>query len=334
MFWASYLLAALAIILAWPAPIALSRASWPARAPFTAMVLWQSIALAGGLSMIGAMLVWGLQPLGDNLVSASAGFFNILIDDESAQTLGVIHVFAISAATLLFGHLVFTLVLTFVRIRRQRRRHRDMLNLLSSPAADQPATLVISHPAPVAYCLPGGARSVTVMSDGLMGLLSRAELDAVLLHESAHLHQRHHLLLWAFAAWRSALPWLPTSQLAQRAVSELIEMLADDEALRTVDEPTLVRAIAIVGSGALPSSPSPRDALEDPLGEEGRLGSGTGSTAVTGGTADAQSTAHRLRRLLTPLPPLSRIQQAAALSAAGLLLVVPPVLLVAPELLG
>ena len=56
--------------------------------------------------------------------------------------------------------------------------------------------------------------------------------------------------------------------------------------------------------------------------------------AVTGGTADAQSTAHRLRRLLTPLPPLSRIQQAAALSAAGLLLVVPPVLLVAPELLG
>ncbi|MHA7286316.1 M56 family metallopeptidase [Arthrobacter sp. MDT3-44] len=334
MFWASYLLAALAIILAWPAPIALSRASWPARAPFTAMVLWQSIALAGGLSMIGAMLVWGLQPLGDNLVSASAGFFNILIDDESAQTLGVIHVFAISAATLLFGHLVFTLVLTFIRIRRQRSRHRDMLTLLSSPAADQPATLVISHPAPVAYCLPGGARSVTVMSDGLMGLLSRAELDAVLLHESAHLHQRHHLLLWAFAAWRSALPWLPTSQLAQRAVSELIEMLADDEALRTVDEPTLVRAIAIVGSGALPSSSSPQDALEDPLGEEGRPSPAHGTAAVTGGTTDAQSTAHRLRRLLTPLPPLSRIQQAAALSAAGLLLVVPPVLLVAPELLG
>ncbi|WP_105030509.1 M56 family metallopeptidase [Arthrobacter ruber] len=331
MFWASYLLAALAIILAWPAPIALSRAAWPARAPFTAMVLWQSIALAGGLSMIGAMLVWGLEPLGDNLVSASAGFFSILFDDDSAQTLGVIHVFAISAATLLFGHLVFTLALTFVRIRRQRSRHRDMLNLLSSPAADQPATLVISHPAPVAYCLPGGARSVTVMSDGLMDLLSRAELDAVLTHENAHLHQRHHLLLWAFAAWRAALPWLPTSQLAQRSVSELIEMLADDEALRHVDEPTLVRAIAIVGSGALPS---PADALDDPLGEEGRSGPVPGASDVSGGAADARSTAHRLRRLLTPLPPLNRIQQGLALSTAGMLLVVPPVLLVAPELLG
>ncbi|MHA7208234.1 M56 family metallopeptidase [Arthrobacter sp. MDT1-65] len=331
MFWASYLLAALAIILAWPAPIALSRASWPARAPFTAMILWQSIALAGGLSMIGAMLVWGLEPLGDNLVSASAGFFGILVDEDSAATLGVIHVFAISAATLLFGHLLFTLALTFVRIRRQRRRHRDMLTLLSSPAADQPATLVISHPAPVAYCLPGGARSVTVMSDGLMGLLSRAELDAVLTHENAHLHQRHHLLLWAFAAWRAALPWLPTSQLAQRAVSELIEMLADDEALRHVDEPTLVRAIAIVGSGALPPS---RDELDDPLADEGGTGVTPAAAAVTGGVADARSTAHRLRRLLTPLPPLGRLQQGLALSTAGLLLVVPPVLLVAPELLG
>lgn len=331
MFWASYLLAALAIILAWPAPIALSRAAWPARAPFTAMVLWQSIALAGGLSMIGAMLVWGLEPLGDNLVSASAGFVDLLLDGASAERLGVVHVFAISTATLLFSHLVFTLALTFVRIRRQRRRHRDMLALLSSPAADQPATLVIDHPAPVAYCLPGGARSVTVMSNGLMDLLTRAELDAVLTHENAHLHQRHHLLLWAFAAWRSALPWLPTSRLAQHAVSELIEMLADDEALRHVDESTLVRAIAIVGSGALPSS---RDALEDPLAEEGGSPPDLGTTDVTGGTADTRATAHRLRRLLTPLPPLGRIQQAMALSTAGLLLVVPPVLLIAPAVFG
>ncbi len=328
MFWASYLLAALAIVLAWPAPIALSRADWTARAPFTAMVLWQSIALAGGLSMIGALLVWGLEPLGDNLVAASAGFLDLLLDDASARTLGVVHVFAISAAVLLFAHLVFTLALTFVRIRRQRSRHRDMLTLLSSPSAEQPATVVISHPAPVAYCLPGGAHSVTVMSDGLMDLLTQAELDAVLTHEHAHLHQRHHLLLWAFAAWRSALPWLPTSQLAQRAVSELIEMLADDEALRRVDRATLVRAIVIVGSGevhpdrdelaAAAADELPRAATADPAGR----------------TLGNESTAHRVRRLLRPLPPLRGLQQAAALSAAGLLLVVPPVLLVVPELLG
>ncbi len=69
MFWTSYFLAVLAIALAWPVPILLSRAQWPARSPFTAMLLWQAIALAGGLSMIGAMLVYGLEPVGDNLLS-------------------------------------------------------------------------------------------------------------------------------------------------------------------------------------------------------------------------------------------------------------------------
>lgn len=324
MVWASYFLAALAVSLAWPVPIALSRATWPARSPFTAMVLWQSIALAGGLSMIGAMLVWGLSPLGDNLFSASAELWAVLVNQRPAETLGVIHVFALSAASLLGVHLVFTLMLTFVRIQRQRRRHRGMLHLLSSPVKDNPATLVINHPMPVAYCLPGGARSVTVLSDGLMEMLSKDELHAVLTHETAHLQQRHHLLLWAFAAWRSALPWLPTSQLAQVAVTELIEMLADDQALKHVDESTLVRAIAIVAAGSpvADTTPSAETRLELPA-------PGRGTVAE-----DWSTSVHRLRRLLTPLRPLSALQRSAALGFAGLLLAVPPLLLLAPALPG
>ncbi|WP_294566634.1 M56 family metallopeptidase [uncultured Arthrobacter sp.] len=325
MLWASYFLAALAVFLAWPAPIALSRARWPARSPFTAMVLWQSIALAGGLSMIGAMLVWGLAPLGDNLLSASIGLWNVLMEQKPAETLGIIHVFALSAATLLGVHLVFTLMLTFIRIQRQRRRHRSMLRLLSSPVKDSPATLVINHPTPVAYCLPGGARSVTVLSDGLLEMLSQEELNAVLTHENAHLQQRHHLLLWAFAAWRSALPWLPTSQLAQVAVTELIEMLADDQALKHVDEGTLVRAIAIVAAGSpavADTAPSAETRLELPAPDRGTL------------AEDWSTSVQRLRRLLTPLRPLTALQRAVALGSAGLLLVFPPLLLIAPALPG
>ena len=146
--------------------------------------------------------------------------------------LGFWHLFALSAAALLTAHLVFTLLLTYYKIQRQRRRHRELLDLLASPSADGPGPWCINHDSPVAYCLPGGARSVTVLSDGLMAALEPAELRAVLIHENAHLSQRHHLLLWAFAAWRQALPWLPTTRLAQEAVSSLIEMLADDVALQ------------------------------------------------------------------------------------------------------
>ncbi|MCC3271839.1 M48 family metalloprotease [Arthrobacter zhangbolii] len=326
MFWTSYALAALALLLAWPVPVLLSRAKWPARSPFTAMVLWQAIALAGGLSMIGAMLTWGLEPLGDNLIDGLQGLWHILVDRAPASTLGLVHVFALSAAALLSVHLVFTLWLTYYRILRGRRRHRDMLNLLSSPSADTPATLVIQHPTPVAYCLPGGARSVTVLSDGLLNMLSPQELSAVLTHERAHLVQHHHLLLWAFAAWRAALPWLPTSLLAQRSVNELIEMLADDQALQQVDREVLVRAVAIVGSGTQPSdassgNPEHRVPAESPM--------------PLGGPDNLEplSTAGRLSRLLTPRPPLPYYLRVGILVLAILLLAVPTTLLVAPGLL-
>lgn len=314
MFWTSWFLAALAVVLAWPVPVFLSRAKWPARAPFAAMVLWQSIALAGGLSMIGAMLCWGLVPLGDNLASGLHSLFRIFLGQESLDRLGLTHAFALSAAALLSAHLIFTLWLTYFRIQRQRRRHRDLLNLLSSPSRDRPDTLVINHQAPVAYCLPGGSRSVTVLSDGLVKLLSPDELRAVLVHEQTHLSQRHHLLLWAFAAWRSALPWLPTSKLAQQAVSSLIEIMADDVALRSVDKPTLVTAIALVASG---SAQLPADAL----------------LADNAAQIDTPTTTSaRLAKLLTPTPPLSTRLQLLIYIGALLLLAIPTALLLVPGL--
>lgn len=315
MFWTSWLLAGLAIVLAWPVPVLLSRARWPGRGPFVAMVLWQAIALAGGLSMIGAMLFWGLVPLGGNLGEGLEGLRRIIFGQESLDRLGIVHTFALSAAGLLTAHLLFTLWLTYFRINRQRRHHRDLLHLLSFPDAERPDTLVISHKAPVAYCLPGGSRSVTVLSDGLMALLSPEELRAVLLHEQTHLAQRHHLLLWAFAAWRAALPWLPTSRLAQRAVSSLIEIMADDVALRHVTKSTLVAAIALVASG---SSELPAAALVG----------GDGEKIDTPATTSA-----RLSRLLTPEPTLGTGAQVLVLSGALLLLAAPTALLTVPGLL-
>lgn len=314
MFWTSWFLAALAIALAWPVPVFLSRAQWPARAPFAAMVLWQSIALAGGLSMIGAMLCWGLVPLGDSLASGLRSLIRIFFGQESLDSLGLNHAFALSAAALLSAHLIFTLWLTYFRIHRQRRRHRDLLNLLSSPSTDRPDTLVINHQAPVAYCLPGGSRSVTVLSDGLVELLSPDELRAVLVHEQTHLAQHHHLLLWAFAAWRSALPWLPTSKLAQQSVSSLIEIMADDVALRSVDKATLVTAIALVASG---SAHLPADAL----------------LADNAAQIDTPTTTSaRLAKLLTPMPPLDTRLQLLIHAGALLLLALPTALLLVPGL--
>ncbi|MEZ2388683.1 M56 family metallopeptidase [bacterium RCC_150] len=328
MFWTSYFLAVLALVLAWPVPVLLSRAQWPARAPFMAMVLWQAIALAGGLSMIGAMLVYGLEPVGDNLIGGLRSLAGIVLHNEPTTALGFWHLFALSAAALLSAHLVFTLLLTYVKIERQRRRHRELLNLLASPSDDGPGTVVINHDSPVAYCLPGGARSVTVLSDGLMAALEPAELRAVLIHENAHLSQRHDLLLWAFAAWRQALPWFPTTRLAQVAVNSLIEMLADDVALRTESKGTLIKAIAIVASGSSqPVKQASWPGTEPAPAEDIPL-------SGTGGADSPRTTASRVSRLLSPKPPLPTGLRALVLAASAMLLAVPTGLLVVPGLLG
>jgi Zn-dependent protease with chaperone function len=292
------------------------------------MLLWQAIGLAGGLSMIGAMLVYGLEPVGDNLIAGLQALAGMVLHNAPTTALGFWHLFALSAAALLTAHLVFTLLLTYYKIERQRRRHRELLALLASPSADGTGTVVINHDSPVAYCLPGGARSVTVLSDGLMAALEPAELRAVLIHENAHLNQRHHLLLWAFAAWRQALPWLPTTRLAQEAVNSLIEMLADDVALRTESKVTLIKAIAIVASGSAVPQAAPA------MGPGVLPGAGLQLPDGSAGSGSASTTASRVSRLLSPRPPLPAALRAAVVAVCVLLLAMPTALLIVPGLLG
>jgi hypothetical protein len=161
-----------------------------------------------------------------------------------------------------------------------------------------------------------------------MAALEPAELRAVLIHENAHLNQRHHLLLWAFAAWRQALPWLPTTRLAQEAVNSLIEMLADDVALKTESKATLIKAIAIVASGSAVPQAAPT------LGRAGPGDSGLQLPEGAGGAEPASTTASRVSRLLSPRPQLPVVLRAAVLAVCLLLLAMPTALLIVPGLLG
>ena len=249
MLAASISLAVLAFALAWPVPLVLSRAAWPARAPATALLLWQAIALAGGLSMIGSLLTFGLVPFGDNLVDSAVALLGSLWSGATASSVDLVYLVGLCGAFLLGTHLVLNLILTITLTQRQRARHRQLVQLLSSPVPNQPNTRMIEHAVPVAYCLPGTTHSVTVFSAGLVQLLDATELSAVIEHEKAHLLQRHYIVLMAFDAWRSSLPWFPIATRAQRQVGLLVEMLADDYARKLVDDRTLATAIALVSVG-------------------------------------------------------------------------------------
>ncbi|TQL48012.1 peptidase M48-like protein [Homoserinimonas aerilata] len=323
MLLTSLALAGLAVALAWPVPIALAASAWPSRAPVTALIVWQAVALAGGLSMIGALLCYGLQPFGDDLVGALVEFARRLGAGTLPSSADFVHMFALSSAVLLGIHLLLNLVLAFVRDERSRRRHRRLVQLLSSPLPDQPGTRLLDHEAPVAYCLPGSTRSITVLSAGLISILDEEQLRAVIAHEQAHAMQRHHLVLLAFRAWRRSLPWFPIATKAQDAVAVLVEMLADDRARRAVGDSVLATAIAVVAIGA----PAKSAHLVAPDGD--------GAGVVDHGEALAASgpaAMGRISRLITPANPLSSAAKVFAVLCALSLLAVPTALLLLPLL--
>lgn len=316
MLLASVLLGAFAVALAWPVPVLLSRATWQWRAPATALVLWQAIALAGGVSMIGSLVLFGLVPFGDDLPSAVAGLVTAVVTGAAVSGSDVIHLASLCGGVLLGIHLVLNLLLTVVVSERQRRRHGHLVQLLSSPLPNQPNTRLIDHSVPVAYCLPGTAHSVTVFSAGLLELLAPRELAAVIEHEKAHLLQRHYMVLMAFGAWRSSLPWFPIATRAHREVGLLVEMLADDFARREVDDTTLATAIALV------STQTPQAAPDDPY------------DSWSPASASQQQLSSRVARLLDGSSRLSTSARALVGAVAVALVAVPTVLLALPSVTG
>jgi len=305
----------LAVLLAWPIPILLAGAAWPPRAPGLALALWQSIALAGGVSMIGSLLVFGLIPFGATPVAAVAALTGHVAAGTLPAGATLTGVMALCLALILTAHLLLNLSATFIRAERQRRRHHTLIGLLSDPLPfDTEGTRVIDHAAPIAYCLPGGTRSATVLSRGLLSLLDADQLRGVVAHERAHLRQQHHLVLLAFKSWHSALRWFPIANRAENAVALLVEMMADDQARLEIDDRTLAQAIALVGTAHLDEV------------------AGTQSPAAVAGGLDYTSSADlvgpRVSRLLGDIPGLGPIGRTAVLSATAVLFLLPLALLV------
>jgi beta-lactamase regulating signal transducer with metallopeptidase domain len=164
---------------------------------------------------------------------------------------------------------------------------------------------VVDHPAAAAYCVPG-LRSRIVISAGTLDLLDSAELAAVLAHERAHLRARHDLVLLPFSALGRAFPRARLACQAHATVALLVEMLADDRALRHRPARELATALLRVGTSGAGLAPS-------------------GALAAAG-TADAEMSA-RVARLLSPQARLPRHVQALVCGTAALLVAIPVTLL-------
>ena len=297
------------LLLSGPVPAVLARATWPMRAPRAAIVLWQSIALAAVLSAFSA----GIAIASRLFVPGPDGRPTATVTSE-IEALGwplwgaLVAVFAL---TLVIGaRLTFAVVQVAIATRRRRAHHRMMVDLLDMSHESNPPQVctkasglrILDVKQPLAYCLPG-VRSRVVVSEGTLKSLSDSEIDAILTHERAHLRARHDLVLEMFTAVHAAFPRFVRSGNALDAVRLLVEMLADDAAVRAAGPTPLARALVACAAGRTPS---------------GALAAGGPTTLL------------RVRRLGGA--PNSRALAASAYLAAAAVLVIPTLALAVPWL--
>ena len=298
----------------------LPRASWPRRSPAAAILLWQALGLASGLATVGTLIGLAL-PASDGGLVRSVLHAAVLL--RNGDVFGVAAMFGLgeagpagreemivvsarlaclAAGLALLTLLCWVLLAALAAALQARRRQRELLTLLAHGDPKVPGALVVDHPSAAAYCLPG-LRSRIVVSVGTLELLGRRELAAVLAHERAHLRERHDLVLLPFTALRRAFPRSSTCTDAHRAVALLVEMLADDRALRGRPARELVSALVRFGTAG--TCPAPAGALAAAEGE----------------------VAARVTRLLRPAPPLPTAAVLAICLSAAVLVAAPVTLL-------
>ncbi|MEU6141130.1 M56 family metallopeptidase [Streptomyces sp. NPDC047081] len=232
------------------APRLLLRSRWPHRAPALAAAVWHALAVSFSISaaLTAASLALPTEHLHAGLVGL---LHNCGLSTDGAEPDPVL---ADRLAAGIPAAIGLALVATFsfhvVRAHRQRSQHREALDLVGRHSARLCAT-VLPYDTPAAYCLPG-RRPRIVISDAAVRHLTSEQLDAVLEHEQAHIAGRHHLVLAAVEAFHSLFRWVPLARHAREQTALLLEMIADDRALRSHSQEVLATAMYEMAAARTP----------------------------------------------------------------------------------
>ncbi|MGW0201402.1 M56 family metallopeptidase [Nonomuraea sp. NPDC003201] len=282
-------------------PRLLRRTGWADRAPRLAIIMWQAASVSVVVSVL--LSAFAVAVPASVVGHGLAGLFEAcaaLLGDGATLSSASARV-GLVVGGLVLARLAHTGGAVLLGARRDRRRHAEALSLLGKHDVDLGA-LVVDYDERLAYCLPG-RNGHTVITTGALRSLAPEQVAAVLAHEQAHLHGRHHLVLAGAETLTRAFPRVPLFEQARAEIARLVELLADDVAARRHPRIHLAAALVRLATGRVPAF---------------ALGAG-GETALT-----------RVRRMLRPQEPLDRRERLAGLLVVTVLLAGPATLAAAP----
>lgn len=273
----------------------LRSARWVDRAPALGIAVWQaltaSVLLSAGLA--GLALALPLLPGTSSLASLLEACSSALRNQYQTPGGVGLSIAGVVLAVGIVGRVAYCTAVAIHTIGRARMTQNQ--NLALSARRDTTWNIsVVEHPTPAVYCIPGRTAGV-VVTTGARATLDDDQLRAVIAHERAHLRGRHDLVLAFAGALHRAIPRLACVRIGHSELARLVEMRADDIALRTNDRITLAHALVNLSQGHTPT---------------GALGAGGAALA-------------RLQRLTEPPRPVGRIVYLLAATATTVLLAVP-----------
>jgi Zn-dependent protease with chaperone function len=287
-------LGAFAVLVGVAVPRQLSRARWPQRSPRLGVAAWLVFSFSTALSAVLAlaMLAVPASVAGHGLSDwwhARHGELRHFYGDNNLTVVGVAGI----AVGVVLARLAYTVAVHQRAVTRLRRRQHDGLTLFAAGADD---LIVVPHPVPAAYCVPG-RRGRVVMTDSAVQVLAADQVDAVVAHERAHLSGRHAFFLGAAAVLERAFGGLvPVFARSHREIADLVEMIADDAAVRACPRLRVAEALLTLARGRAPLA-----AL----------------------AANGSDLPRRIRRLTVPQRPLGLASTLAMLAALTLALATP-----------
>ncbi|MFK0225708.1 M56 family metallopeptidase [Streptomyces sp. NPDC090303] len=227
------------------------RARWAQQAPRLALAVWAACGagFATAAALLPAQMVLSAESshrLADMMFTLRPPTPDQILHLDGRER------FAFSLSLLVLSVPTAAFVRRLVRARRMRTRHAGVLRLVGRYDPELRAT-VLDDDRPAVYCLPGRSRRV-VVSSGAVDALTPDQLAAALAHERAHIAGHHHLLVAAAEAFASVFARLPLARYGGPAVPLLLEMAADDRALRRCTRDALATALYALASGRAPRS--------------------------------------------------------------------------------
>jgi Zn-dependent protease with chaperone function len=205
------------------------------------LLTWLTIAL---LVVYDVIAHWRQ---GNSLVASRVELLCDLAAGKAGSAPQVMLLAGIAATVAIVGVTGIRFARTVARLRVHAHGHAQSIRLVGRPTAESDV-YVVDAAERTAYCVSGKPPAIVVTSAAVAALDDR-ELGAVLAHERAHLDGHHLRVVTMLRGLALVFPWLSLMTRGAAEVSRLLEMCADDAAVRRYGNDALLAGLMALAGG-------------------------------------------------------------------------------------